>query len=232
MDNEKKDLDVIEDSKAVLLQGDPEEQLAFAQKSSSALMEVMKQKPKKVIINGEQYLEFEDWQTVGRFYGASVGTEWTKPIMKENEEGKEIIHGYEARSYVKMNGVEISTAENMCTRDEKLWSKRDDYALRSMAQTRASAKALRNVFAWVVVLAGFRATPSEEMPLEKKNYVNQDEPPFTSASDNVDVAPSEKSGTDHQCSIDGCGVKLTEKVASYSMDKFGQGLCFDHQKNA
>jgi len=32
-----------------------------------------------------------------------------------------------------------------------------------MAQTRACAKALRNVLAWVVVLAGYRATPAEEM---------------------------------------------------------------------
>jgi hypothetical protein len=32
-----------------------------------------------------------------------------------------------------------------------------------MAQTRASAKALRNVFAGVVVLAGLAATPAEEM---------------------------------------------------------------------
>jgi len=32
-----------------------------------------------------------------------------------------------------------------------------------MAQTRACAKALRNVLAWVVVLAGYRPTPAEEM---------------------------------------------------------------------
>ena len=33
-----------------------------------------------------------------------------------------------------------------------------------MAQSRAGAKALRNRFAWVVVLAGFKTTPAEEMP--------------------------------------------------------------------
>jgi hypothetical protein len=32
-----------------------------------------------------------------------------------------------------------------------------------MAQTRACAKALRNVLAWVVVLAGYAPTPAEEM---------------------------------------------------------------------
>src|SRR3990167_8087954 len=32
-----------------------------------------------------------------------------------------------------------------------------------MAQTRASAKALRQILAWVVVLAGFKPTPAEEV---------------------------------------------------------------------
>jgi hypothetical protein len=32
-----------------------------------------------------------------------------------------------------------------------------------MAQTRASSKALRQAFAWVAVLAGYAATPAEEM---------------------------------------------------------------------
>ena len=32
-----------------------------------------------------------------------------------------------------------------------------------MAQTRAQAKALRNVLAWVVVMAGYAPTPAEEM---------------------------------------------------------------------
>jgi hypothetical protein len=33
-----------------------------------------------------------------------------------------------------------------------------------MAQTRAGAKAMRNALAWVVVLAGYRPTPAEELP--------------------------------------------------------------------
>ena len=37
------------------------------------------------------------------------------------------------------------------------------FQLASMAQTRASAKVLRNILAWVVVLAGYQPTPAEEM---------------------------------------------------------------------
>ena len=37
------------------------------------------------------------------------------------------------------------------------------FQLRSMAQTRACSKALSNLFKWVVVLAGYKPTPAEEM---------------------------------------------------------------------
>jgi hypothetical protein len=37
------------------------------------------------------------------------------------------------------------------------------FQLRSMAQTRAEAKALKGVFSWVVVLAGYKPTPAEEL---------------------------------------------------------------------
>jgi hypothetical protein len=60
-------------------------------------------------------------------------------------------------------GAVISAAEAICTRDERKWQAREEYALKSMAQTRACAKALRNVLAWVAVLAGFEGTPAEEV---------------------------------------------------------------------
>jgi hypothetical protein len=47
--------------------------------------------------------------------------------------------------------------------DESKWSDKPLYQLRSMAQTRAQAKALRGVLAWVAVLAGYNPTPAEEM---------------------------------------------------------------------
>ena len=139
--------------KELVLEGDPEQQLIFAKKAADALMNWVKQKPHKVMIRGEQYLEFGDWQILGRFYGATVGIEWTKGIEK----------GWEARAIVTRNGEQLSSAEAMCTRAEKNWKDRDEFMLKSMAQTRASAKALRQAFGWVAELAGMKSTPAEEM---------------------------------------------------------------------
>ena len=172
MENEKnvevKDLAVPKEETLVLA-GDPQKQMEYAVKSSQILVQILAHKPKKVMINGEQYLEFEDWQTLGRFYGATVGIEWTKPIEREGK-----VWGYEAKAIVYIKGEIVSSAEAMTTRDERNWANRDEFTLRSMAQTRASAKALRNVLAWVAVLGGFRPTPVEDMPSDVKvDYIPQ-----------------------------------------------------------
>jgi hypothetical protein len=43
------------------------------------------------------------------------------------------------------------------------------FQLRSMAQTRACAKVLRNLFAWVIVMAGYKPTVAEEMTGNESN---------------------------------------------------------------
>lgn len=143
---------------ALVLEGDPKQQLEYAQKAASALMERVAMKKKKVVINGKEYLEFGDWQTLARFFGATVGVEWTKPIERGGK-----LEGYEARAIVYQHGETISAAEASCLRAERNWASRDEFAVKSMAQTRASAKALRNAFGWVAELAGYASTPAEEM---------------------------------------------------------------------
>ncbi len=145
--------------KDLVLEGDPEKQLEFAAKASQALMRVVESKPKKVIINGKQYLEYGSWQTLGRFFGATAGVEWSKPIVDE----KGVLKGYEARAYVIQHGIHISSAEAVCMKSERRWSTADEYAIKSMAQTRACSKALRNAFGWVAEMAGYQSTPAEEM---------------------------------------------------------------------
>lgn len=137
----------------------PDVVLAEATEAAKALKAVIDNKPRKVVFNGHVYLEFEDWQTVAKFYGATVKVTDTKYV----EFGE--VKGFEAKAVVinVATGMEISGAEAMCLNDEPNWKKKPLFQLKSMAQTRASSKALRNVFAWVVVLAGYKPTPAEEM---------------------------------------------------------------------
>lgn len=149
--------------KELVLEGDPEAQLQFAMKAANALMKAVSQKPKPVMIRGEQYLEYGDWQTLARFFGATASISWTKPLFTPEGTLKPVLRGYEARAEVLHQGQVISSAEAMCTREEANWKSRDEFMLRSMAQTRAAAKALRNAYGWVAELAGMKSTPAEEM---------------------------------------------------------------------
>jgi hypothetical protein len=64
---------------------------------------------------------------------------------------------------VRMNdGACISRASAECG-EEKPWNTRAKYARRSMAQTRATGKACRLAFSWIMSLAGYEVTPAEEM---------------------------------------------------------------------
>jgi hypothetical protein len=129
-----------------------------ARLAAKQLTEIVNKKSKKVMINGEQYLEFEDWQTLSRFYGLFVKT--GDPELVEIEGVK----GFKAQAQVvNRAGVEVGSATAYCLKDEPNWKNKPTFQLASMAQTRAGAKALRNLLAWVAVLAGYKPTPAEEM---------------------------------------------------------------------
>lgn len=143
----------------VVLARPPEVVLEEAHRAASALQRVITGKKKPVIFQGEQYLEFEDWQTVGKFYGLVVRTFEAVPVEIFE------VKGAKARAEVieLRTGQVMGGAEAYCMRDEANWKEKPWFQLASMAQTRAGAKALRNVLAWVVVLAGYRPTPAEEV---------------------------------------------------------------------
>jgi len=152
------ELAVIDVTADLVVRRPPEEVLAEAQRAAVALKRVVDAKPRPVIINGERYLEFEDWMTLARFYGITAKVSEVRFV----EYGT--ARGFEARAVaLRSDGQEITAAESMCLDDEDRWKDRELFQLKSMAQTRAMAKALRNVLAWVVVLAGYQGTPAEEM---------------------------------------------------------------------
>jgi len=139
----------------------PEEILSEAQRAASSLKRLMESKVRPLAFKGEQYLEFEDWQTVAKFYGLCARTLEAEPVEIFG------VKGARARAEVidLKTGQVVGGAEAYCMRDEESWKEKPWYQLASMAQTRAGAKALRNVLAWVVVLAGYKPTPAEELAL-------------------------------------------------------------------
>lgn len=150
----------------------PKEITNFGVKAAKQLVDLVNQNKWAVNIQGNNYLRFEAWQTVGKFFNNTVKTLETNPIEVFG------VKGFEAKSVVIDNntGMEIGRGEASCMYDEKNWAGKPQYALKSMAQTRAGSKALKQVYSWVVVLAGYQATPLEEIGAEIEDDMKRNRP--------------------------------------------------------
>ena len=132
-------------------------------RQAEAVVQYMAQKctgPRFIsMIQGRQYPKVEWWTTVGASLGlfpqetSSVRT-CADPLTYEGI--VEVRHGDQV----------ISRASAICSASERTWAKRDEYAIKSMATTRATGKAYRLAFSFLAVMAGLEPTPAEEMPHE------------------------------------------------------------------
>ncbi len=139
---------------------DPAEVVVAASKVAGTLRDVLRRQRMVSTIGGREHVLVEGWTTLGSMLGVVPVVVWTRRLADPD--------GYEARVEARtLDGRVVGAAEAMCSRAERTWKARDDYALRSMAQTRATSKALRGPLGFVVSLAGFEATPGEEMPADR-----------------------------------------------------------------
>lgn len=107
-------------------------------------------------ISGRRYVRVEGWTTLGAMLGV---------LPREDQVIRYEDGTYEATvSLIRVNdGAVIGRGSAICGIDEATWQKRPEYARRSMAVTRATGKAFRLGFSWIMTLAGYEPTPAEEV---------------------------------------------------------------------
>jgi hypothetical protein len=138
---------------------DPFEVISRASAVATALAEVVRKQKLANVIQGREFVKVEGWTLLGSMLGVFPVTVWTRELGSDE--------GWEARVEARTrDGQVVGAAEAECRRSEKTWAKRDSYALRSMAATRATSKAMRGPLGFVMTLAGFQSTPAEEIPPE------------------------------------------------------------------
>lgn len=106
----------------------------------------------------KRYVMVEGWQLAGALCGIY-------PIVEKVEnlsDDKRICYRAEVTLRNQYNKV-VGTGMAICTNQEKGKERFGEYAICSMAQTRAVGKALRLKLGWIIKLAGFQPTPSEEL---------------------------------------------------------------------
>jgi hypothetical protein len=120
-----------------------------------------------VNIKGKDFPKVEAWQTLATMCLVNAVCEWTRPV-----EG-----GWEARVVVyNRSGQLIAAAEAQCCKQEFGKGKWEDYAIRSMSATRAASKAYRSNLGHIMVLAGYQATPAEEITPEMLDNKREEKP--------------------------------------------------------
>ncbi len=150
----------------------PAGMIAVATALADALKNIVDKQRLYTEIKGKRYPQVEAWMTIGRLDNV-VAREAERPIR--NEDGS-----YEG--FVELvrlsDGMVIGRASALCgMADDEPWGgtaakngkpaqpPRAEYARRSMAVTRATSRAFRQQYSWIMALAGYEPTPADEMPV-------------------------------------------------------------------
>lgn len=137
--------------------GTPNDLITQATAQATALSRLIEDRKLYSNIGGRKYVRVEGWVPLARMNGV---------IPRETQNEGQPDGRYIARvQLVRVaDGVVLTEASGECGGpDEPMWQNRPPYARRSMAATRATGKACRLAYSWVIALAGYEATPAEEM---------------------------------------------------------------------
>ncbi len=136
----------------------PDEMMAKAAAIAAPLKKMIEAQDLYTVIGKKRHVHVEGWTALAALLNITPQEE----IVERHEDGA----GYTAAVVLRRlsDGMVVGRASAECTRAEKTWKDRDDYALRSMALTRATGKACRLAFSWIMVLGGYSPTPAEEVP--------------------------------------------------------------------
>jgi hypothetical protein len=113
--------------------------------------------------NSPPFLKYEAWATIAAGYNTAASIADDAELLYDHD-GTTII-GAKVHAVVHniVTGTVTGGAIGYCMFAEKGWGNRTLNQIVSMAGTRAASKALRLMFSWVVVLAGYEPTPYDEL---------------------------------------------------------------------
>jgi len=128
--------------------------VSSASEMAKELAAVINKQQLFTVIQNKKYVGVEGWTTLATMLGVTP-----REVSTTEQNGIYV----SIVELVKIdNGVVIGRASAECG-DEKPWNTRPRYARRSMALTRATSKACRLAFSWIMSLADYEVTPAEEM---------------------------------------------------------------------
>ena len=145
----------------MLFTGNPADRMQQMAETAAIIAEPVRARH-TVTISGRQHVRVEGWTMLGALLGVHPYLVWSRPLCEPRRTATPA--GKPGSKPAPDPATSSAAPKRNALRDEKTWAGRDDYALRSMAQTRATSKAMRQPLGFIITLAGFDPTPAEEMP--------------------------------------------------------------------
>lgn len=148
-------------SLGVLRASTPEKLVESATAMADALHAVIEKKELYSLIRGKRHVKVEGWTTCLAMLGVmphEVNVVEHDGIFVATVELRTLRGEVVGRASAECGAPDETDREG-----KQVWSTRSRQARRSMALTRATAKAARLAFSWIIALAGFEATPAEEL---------------------------------------------------------------------
>ena len=133
-------------------------------------------------IGGKNYVNIEGWQYAGGNLGLIPVVESCERLERPSNE-----ISYKASVALYNQGNIVGRGIAFCSNKEYKRRNADEYVIASMAQTRAEGKAYRLILGWLMKVAGYEATPSEEM--QPENGTGQTY--YPKAEDTIKTVPAQ-----------------------------------------
>jgi len=110
-------------------------------------------------VQGKEFVNVEGWQYAGSRLGIVPIVEHVINLSSEQE----LKYQAKVTLYDLRHGTTVGAGFAICSNKESGKKFYQEFAIASMAQTRAIGKAYRNILAWIIRAAGYEPTPAEEM---------------------------------------------------------------------
>jgi hypothetical protein len=110
-------------------------------------------------VQGKEFVNVEGWQYAGSRLGIVPIVEQVLNVSNDQE----IKYQAKVTLFDMRSQHTVGAGFAICSNKESGKKFYQEFAIASMAQTRAIGKAYRNILAWIIRAAGYEPTPAEEM---------------------------------------------------------------------
>lgn len=148
----------------------PDEARNTAIEAIRVVRQIIESRPDKLVIKGKQYIELQDWELIGIYFGVFARVESTERIYKDRPTGnfmlKEDWGVKTVCSTYDRAGNKLATAIMECTKDEPQFASKPMNQISAMAQTRGCRRAFILTLKWVFDISGTHDFEVEEEPAD------------------------------------------------------------------